>query len=185
MKACRKNAPNAIAKRAMSVEKVFCAMLLCVGGERRYRAVVLGLGGLGYGDRGRVCTTQVFAMDVDASLMYCAGVSFQAVSGCVNVENAREVIEVGWTVGRNEWARNLTFPLGEEMKRSSVMIVMEVSAPATAIACWSIPDGEEASRWATDRAVADLIFLCRRFLRVMTPEISSSRSSEPVPLGLF
>lgn len=47
VKACKKKAPSAMAKRATSVEKVFCVILLRVGGVRRYRAVVLGFGGLG------------------------------------------------------------------------------------------------------------------------------------------
>ena len=77
-----------------------------------------------------MCTTQVLAMEVEANFRYWAGVSFQIVVGCVKVEKAREVMDVGWTLGRNVCLRNLTLPLGLDVKRSTVKIVMEVSAPA-------------------------------------------------------
>ena len=128
---------------------------------------------------------QVFAMEVDASFRYWGGVEDQFVVGGWKVEKERDVIEVGCTEGRKEWERNFTRPLGCEMKRSRVRSVIEVSAPATAMACWSMSEGEEASRRETARAVADLIFLWSFLRSVTMPDISSKRRVAPVPFGLF
>ena len=47
-----------------------------------------------------MCTTQVLAMEVEASLRYCGGVDVQGVDGGVKAEKVREVMEVGWAEGR-------------------------------------------------------------------------------------
>lgn len=82
------------------IEKVICVDSLRPRGVSTYRCLEEFDDGGGYGRSGNVCTTTVFAMEVEASLRYWGRFDFSGSEGGTKVENASEVICKGWTEGK-------------------------------------------------------------------------------------